>query len=109
MGEVPSIFPINLSRPRNVVFASEGLDSSIEDIVKGMGIPEVGVADKKLIASMKSSFSKRLNFDRGPSESMVKAMESGNTTELTRSIGKRMLDRTENETYYASEKRVPLY
>ena len=77
--------------------------------VKGMGIPEVGVADKKLIASMKSSFSKRLNFDRGPSESMVKAMESGNTTELTRSIGKRMLDRTENETCYASEERVPLY
>jgi hypothetical protein len=109
MGPAPSSYPIKPSRPSKILFTSQGLMSSFEDKVKRMGIPFVGVADKKLTASMKSSFSTGMENDRSPDEAMIKAMESVNTTEFPRLYGKDLLNRTKNnETYYVNEERVSL-
>jgi hypothetical protein len=108
MGPAPSMYPIKPSRPSKILFTSQGLMSSFEDKVKRMGIPFVGVADKKLKASMKSSFSTGMEVDRSPDEAMIKAMESGNTTEMPRLYGEDLLNRTKNETYYVNEERVSL-
>jgi hypothetical protein len=108
VGPAPSMYPIKPSRPSKILFTSQGLMSSLEDKVKRMGIPFVGLADKKLTASMKSSFSTGMEADRSPTEAMKKAMKSGNATDMARLSCKDLPKQTENETYYVNEERVSL-
>jgi len=110
-GPAASMFPIKPSRPSKILFTSQGLMSSLEEqVVKQMGIPNIGVADKKLAASMRSSFSRGMESGRGGpnDEAMMRAMESGDTSQMVRLSGKQLLDKTMTETYYVNEERVSL-